>query len=106
MTPVTAMLLNTRALIPPANDPLAATKAEFGRLMHAAIISPRFRQHLLTNPEKAIENGYMGESFHFTPEIKSQLAGLQAGTLEEFASQVLEIVETPSHAEMVVLHSR
>lgn len=86
------------------NDPLAATKAEFGRLVHAAIISPRFRNQLLTSPLTTIDKGYLGESFQFSGKVREQLRDIQAVSLEEFASRVLEITETPSIVEMVVPH--
>jgi hypothetical protein len=85
-------------------DPLAPTKAEFGRLIHAAIINSDFRNQLLTNPLTAIDKGYIGESFQFSSKIREQLRGIQAGTLEEFSSRVLEITETPSIVEMAVPH--
>lgn len=106
MTYLSVMQLNTPVITVPNTDPLASTKAEFGRLVHAAIINPRFRQMLLTNPENTIDKGFYGESFHFASEIKEQIKHIQAGTLEEFSARVLEIVETPSIVEMAVLHSR
>ncbi len=104
MTPTPSLLLTVP--IHPASviEPQAANKAELGRLMHAAIVSNGFRNHLLTNPMAAIETGYMGESFQFSGEIKSQLRDIHARTLEEFASKVIKIVEVPSKAEMAVLH--
>ncbi len=72
--------------------------------MHAAIISPQFRAHLLADPAATIETGYLGESFHFPGEVKDRIRQLQTGTLEEFASQMLEFVEVPSLSEMAVLH--
>jgi hypothetical protein len=104
MTPTPSLLLTVPVYPVSVVEPQAVNKAEFGRLMHAAIISTRFRTHLLTNPMAAIETGYMGESFQFSGEIKSQLRDIHAGTLEEFASKVIKIVEVPSKAEMAVLH--
>jgi hypothetical protein len=104
MTPTPSIQPTITEYPAPVVDSQAATKAEFGRLIHAAIISPRFRDHLLVNPMNAIEAGYLGESFQFSGEVKNQLRVIQAGTLEEFASRVLKIVEVPSQAEMAVLH--
>ncbi len=86
------------------NDPLTGTKAEFGRLIHAAIINPRFRIQLLSNPLSAVDKGYLGESFQFSGKVREQLSGIQANSLEEFSSRVLEITETPSLVEMAVPH--
>ncbi len=84
----------------------ASTKAELGRLIHAAIINTRFRQSLLANPISTIEGGYLGEKFHFPGEVREKMRHIRVGNLEEFSSKMLQIVETPSSAEMVVLHYR
>lgn len=104
MTPIPSLLIEAPPVSPPTIDPLASTKAEIGRLMHAAIISPRFCRQLLADPVAAIEAGYTGESFHFPGEVKDQIRQIKAGSLEDFASQVLKVVEVPSLSEMVVLH--
>jgi hypothetical protein len=41
---------------------------ELSRLLTAAVISPQFRNMLLTNPDKAISSGYGGESLHLPGE--------------------------------------
>lgn len=104
MTPIPSLLIEAPPISPPIVDPLASTKAEIGRLMHAAIISPRFCHHLLTDPVGTIESGYSNESFQFTAEVKDQIRQIEAGSLEDFASQILKVVEVPSLSEMVVLH--
>lgn len=104
MTSLPVMHLTTTNIPTQPNDPQAAIKAEFGRLVHAAIINPRFRKQLLANPLSAIDKGYLGESFQFSARVRDQLRELQAGTLEEFSSKVLEITETPSIVEMAVPH--
>ncbi|HEX7557518.1 MAG TPA: hypothetical protein VF338_12890 [Leptolinea sp.] len=104
MIPYPAMQFIAPVFSPQVSDPKAAVQAEFGRLVHAAIINSRFRQMLLTNPQCTIEKGYFGESFHFSNEMKEQINHIRVGTLEEFSSQVLQIVDAPSFAEMAVLH--
>jgi hypothetical protein len=104
MTSLPVMHVTTKDIPTQQNDPLAATKAEFGRVIHAAIISPRFRTQLLTNPLTAIDKGYLGESFQFSSKVREQLRDVQTGTLEEFSSRVLGITETPSIVEMAVPH--
>lgn len=84
----------------------ASTKAELGRLIHAAVINTRFRQSLLANPISTIEGGYLGEKFHFPGEVREKMRHIRAGNLEEFSSKMLQIVDTHSSAEMVVLHYR
>lgn len=104
MTPTPSLMIQTPAFPPPTFDPQASTKSEFGRLIHAAIISPRFCRHLLTDPISAIESGYSGEGFHFSETVENQVRHIKADSLEEFASQVLRIIEVPSMSEMAVLH--
>jgi hypothetical protein len=103
MNLVPDMQLNPTTTQAPRNDPQTSLKAEFGRLIHAAIINTNFRQRLITNPVGTIDRGYFGESFHFPGEVKEQIRHIRAQNLEEFSSRILQIVETPSIAEIVVL---
>lgn len=82
------------------HDQNDAIKAEFGRLMHAAVINKGFRTSLLNNPVSCIEAGYCGENFHFPFELKDRINQIKAHTLEEFASQVIKLINMPSVPEM------
>jgi hypothetical protein len=84
-------------------DPQSATKAELGRLIHAAIINKHFCQRLLKNPLMSIEDGYCGESFHFPPAFKESLRLVRAETIESFCNQVLQIIKSQSVAEKALL---
>jgi hypothetical protein len=57
----------------------------------------------LKRPVYAIENGYMGESFQFSSELKERIKLIQAGTLEEFSTQILQVANTSNISEMDVL---
>lgn len=74
--------------------------AEFGRLIHAAVINKSFRAKLLQNPVSCIDAGYCGESFHFPFEIKNRIKQINARSLEEFSSQVIKLINKPSVPEM------
>jgi hypothetical protein len=74
--------------------------AEFGRLIHAAVINKGFRSKLLQNPVSCIDAGYCGESFHFPFEIKNRIRQIKARSLEEFSSQVINLIIKPSVPEM------
>ncbi|NMB54966.1 MAG: hypothetical protein GYA15_09720 [Leptolinea sp.] len=87
----------------PVSNTQAATKAELGRLLHAAIINTHFRKLLLANPVAMIDRGYLGESFQFPGSVKEQIRHVHAESLEEFSSCVLKIIETPSLTEIAVL---
>lgn len=84
----------------------ASMQAELGRLIHAALINTRFRQSLLANPISTIEGGYLGEKFHFPRGVMDKMRHIRATNLEDFSSRMLQFVETPSSAEMAVLHYR
>lgn len=83
------------------NDPLGDLKAEIGRLIHAAIINKRFRQMLLKDPKRSIENGYCGERFHFPHEFRQRIECICAESIEEFSAQALNALHTPCIQEMV-----
>lgn len=104
MTPIPVFSFSSPTPQAPKYDSDAALKAEFSRLIHAAIISSHFRDSLLQNPVLTIENGYLGESFQFSSEVKDRIKMIRAGSLEEFSSQVMRVVNTQNISEMAVLH--
>lgn len=104
MIPVTQTSLITRSALPEVFDLQADIKAEFGRLIHAAIINRTFRQKLLSDPLSSIEAGYCGEKFHFPPEIKERIQLIHAETLESLSFQLLQTIKIPYIAESAVIH--
>jgi hypothetical protein len=66
---------------------------EFSRILTAAVINSQFRQMLLTNPGKAVEVGYGGESFHLAREDKNCIGAIHATSLADFASQLNRTLE-------------
>jgi hypothetical protein len=103
MTPYSVFQFSSPAPTTPKYDPDAIVKKEFGRIIHAAIINSRFRETLLKNPVFAIENGYLGECFQLSSELKERIQLIQAGTLEEFSSQILSISNPSKIQEMAML---
>lgn len=91
MNPITDSYRSAPIIHPKSYNPDAALEAEFGRLIHAAIISPSFKRQLLSNPALSIEQGYCGESFHFPKEIKSRINSIRAGSLEDFSTKLLQV---------------
>ena len=63
---------------------------ELSRLLCAAVVSPRFRDQLLKDPESALRSGYQSETFHLSPEERSWVLSIQAVNLADFASQLVE----------------
>lgn len=79
-------------------------KAEFGRLMHAAVINKRFRDSLLDNPIDCIEAGYCGEYFNFPFEIINYIKQINVKTLEEFANHVIKLINIPARKEVAPVY--
>jgi hypothetical protein len=77
-------------------DPNEVARMECSRLIHAAVISRRFRDSLLANPIKSIEDGYCGEKFAFTREEKKRIKQIHASNLADFSNQLLQVVEASS----------
>jgi hypothetical protein len=65
---------------------------EVSRIMTAAVVNQHFRQDLLNNPRRAIENGYGDENFILEEEHTECLEKIKAKSLEEFATQVILLV--------------
>lgn len=69
---------------------------EYSRILTAAVINIQFRQLLLSNPGKAIESGYGGETFALAREEKKRVAEIHATTLADFASQLSQVMDYAS----------
>ena len=66
---------------------------EYSRILTAAVINLQFRQLLLTNPAKAIDSGYGGETFALAREEKKRVAEIRATSLADFASQLSQVLD-------------
>lgn len=66
---------------------------EYSRILTAAVINMQFRQLLLSNPGKAIESGYGGETFSLAREEKKRVASIRATSLADFASQLSQVLD-------------
>lgn len=58
------------------------------RLFAAAIVSDQFRETLLSKPEEALANGYLGQTFALTDREKIIIKSIRANTLTDLAQQV------------------
>jgi hypothetical protein len=58
------------------------------RLFAAAIVSDQFRETLLSKPEEALANGYLGQSFVLTDQEKTLIKSIRADTLTDLAQKV------------------
>ena len=62
--------------------------SELERVVAAGAISESFRQQLLSDPQRALEMGYLGEPFHLTSEEMAFLREVRARDFQEFAQLV------------------
>jgi hypothetical protein len=58
------------------------------KLFEAAVVNRQFCQLLLSRPEAALRQGYMGNSFNLTLEEQSLIISIQAKSLPDLAQQV------------------
>ena len=58
------------------------------RLFAAAIVSDQFRETLLNQPEQALANGYLGQTFSLTDREKMLIKSIRADTLTDLAQKV------------------
>ena len=58
------------------------------RLFAAAIVSDQFRATLLREPEQALANGYLGQTFALTDQEKTIIESVRANTLTDLAQKV------------------
>ncbi len=63
---------------------------ELSRLLTAAVVNPRFCKLLLSDPAKALTNGYNGETFRFAKEERERILSIKAQSLPDFAGQLIE----------------
>ena len=58
------------------------------RLFAAAIVSDQFRETLLSKPDEALANGYLGQTFSLTDREKTIIKSIRADTLTDLAQKV------------------
>ena len=62
-------------------------------LFAAAVVSKSFRDMLLSDPEKALKQGYLGNGFDLSAADASLIVSLNAKTLADLAKQVVKTLE-------------
>jgi hypothetical protein len=65
-----------------------AKRREISRLISAAVISKTFCQLLLSNPGKALDYGFQGETFFLNSVEKNKILSIKANSLADFAAQL------------------
>jgi hypothetical protein len=64
------------------------------RLFAAAIVNDQFRNTLLREPDKALANGYLGQTFALSDQEKKIIKAIRAETLTDFAQKVNQALKT------------
>jgi hypothetical protein len=62
------------------------------KLFEAAVVNRQFCNLLLSQPETALRQGYLGNSFNLTLEEQSLIVSIQANSLPELARQVTAVL--------------
>jgi hypothetical protein len=84
---------------------------ELSRLLAAAVISPRFCDLLLKDPQAALERGYQGETFCFSQGQRDLILSIRSDSLADLAckcwrtfNEELPVVMSPARkTEYLVL---
>lgn len=66
--------------------------AGLSMLFEAAVVNRQFCQLLLSQPETALQQGYLGNAFDLTLEEQSLIISIQANSLPELAQQVTSVL--------------
>jgi hypothetical protein len=56
----------------------------------AAVVSQSFCQLLLSHPQQALQQGYMGKQFQLSAEDSSLIISMNARSLKDLAKQVVQ----------------
>lgn len=83
----------------PVSHPPASLSKNLNRLLSAAVVSPQFRGLLLSDPVTALAAGYNGENFQLTPAEYAAVTSLRVGTIREFATQLLHLLQHAPEAQ-------
>ena len=71
-----------------------AKRSGLHRLVAAAVVNSQFREKLLCEPETALANGYLGQSFSLTDQEKAIVRTVRAKDLTDFAQKVNQALKT------------
>ena len=72
----------------------ASERSGLQRLFTAAIVNSQFREKLLREPEIALANGYLGQTFALTDQERTIISTVRARDLTDFAQKVNQALKT------------
>jgi hypothetical protein len=62
--------------------------SNISRVFAAAVVNRQFRDMLLQDPNTALQNGYLGETFSLSKEEQDLIVSIRANSLSDLAKQV------------------
>lgn len=71
-----------------------AKRSGIHRLFAAAVVNSQFRESLLCEPDTALANGYLGQSFSLTDQEMNIVRTVRAKDLTDFAQKVNQALKT------------
>lgn len=72
----------------------AVQRSGLHRLFAAAVVSNQFCETLLREPEAALANGYLGQSFTLSDKERIIIQSVRATNLTDFAQKVNQALKT------------
>ena len=88
------------------SDQMRASRSDsISHLLSVAVVSKKFRSLLLTDPERAIDEGHRGEQFHLTPADRKRILITHARSLEELAAKLIQTTDEQAEEEKIPLQT-
>jgi hypothetical protein len=88
------MYLETLTASTPTQNYVSHGPNGLSRLFAAAIVSREFRETLLQEPETAVQQGYLGQTFQLTEAEERLLYSVRAESLTDLAQKVNRALKT------------
>ncbi len=73
---------------PPRHRVPSGESSGLSRMFAAAVVSRQFRETLLKEPEVAVQEGYLGQTFQLSEMEKGLLYSIRAESLTDLAQKV------------------
>lgn len=89
-----------------SSDQMRASRGDsITHLLSVALVSKKFRRLLLTDPERALDEGHRGELFHLTPADRKRILMNHTRSLEELAAKLILATDEQAEEERVSLQT-
>lgn len=69
-------------------QPISLQSPGLTRMFAAAVVNRQFCEMLLNNPQEALQQGYLGETFSLTTDECELIISIQARSLADLARQI------------------